>query len=90
MYITYLVVNIIFFSLFQSKEESKNDFEKRLKHAGADSQTKAGIRNGPSDKNKYEPDQNSVHDESKDTKDNVDPYELFNLCFCGWSKDQNF
>ena len=65
MYITFLVVNIIFFSLFQSKEESKDDFEKRLKHAGADSQTKARIRNGPSVKNKYEPDPNSVHDQGK-------------------------
>ena len=60
-----LRTSIIFFSLFQSKEESKDDFEKRLKHACADSQTKAGIRNGPSDKNKYEPDPNSVHDQGK-------------------------
>ena len=59
-----------------------------MKHAGADSKIKsdkAGIRNGPSDKDKYEPDQNFGDDESKDTKDNVDPYDPFNLILylCG-------
>ena len=69
-----LRTSIIFFSLFQSKEESNDNFEKRLKHAGADLQTKsakAGIRNGSSDENKYEPDQNSVDNEGKDTKDTL-------------------
>ena len=43
-----------------------------MKHAGAGLQSKsakAGIRNGSSDGNKYKPDQNSVDNEGKDTKD---------------------
>ena len=64
------ICSIIFFSLFQSKEDSTDDSEKRLKHAGADSQTTsaiAGIRNAPSEKDKFEPDQNSFDNEGKDT-----------------------
>ena len=43
-----------------------------MKHAGADLQTKsakAGIRKGSPDENKYKPDQNSIDNEGKDTKD---------------------
>ena len=72
LYIHTLRSSIIFFSLFQSKEESNNNFEKKLKHAGADLQTKsakAGIRKGSPDENKYKPDQNSIDNEGKDTKD---------------------